>query len=299
MKSSLKLSSLPCLLAISLALSACQNASSPMDTEVQNTTHKTSESISSSEPVNQTRTETETVSVSAKQQMIDTLSSYRWTLDMAMDGSNQPLQPLMSIKNQVILTFNQYQNSNTLSYSVGCNTIGASYEIQGNTLTIEDTMSTKMSCEDLNIAENQLNELMQGESQLSLAEGEAPTLTQVTSDSTNLVWIGKMTPQAKYKNKGETVFWAIKAATKPCAGDSERMCLQVRPVTYDEQGIKASEGKWAEFSGTIDGYQHDDKHDEVLRLQRYKLDASTASVATSGEEYAYVLDTIIESTIVK
>ena len=72
------------------------------------------------------------------------------------------------------------------------------------------------------------------------------------------------------------------------------MCLQVKPITYDDQGIKVSEGEWSAFTGEIDGYQHDGMHDEVLRLQRYELDSNES---TEGEEYAYVLDAVIESAV--
>jgi hypothetical protein len=231
--------------------------------------------------------------------MIEHLSRYRWTLATATDGTTQPLTALMAIKDQVTLNFNQYQGQNTVSYSVGCNNMSAGYDLQGATLTTEDSMSTKMSCGDLNTAENRLNKLMQGTSQLSLVDGEPPMLTQVTGDATNLVWKGKLTPQAKYNTKGETIFWAVNADTKPCVSNSTQACLQVKPITYDDQGIKTSEGEWTEFVGDIDGYQHDGKHDDVLRLQRYELDADDVSASVSGAEYAYVLDMVIESATVK
>ena len=74
------------------------------------------------------------------------------------------------------------------------------------------------------------------------------------------------------------------------------MCLQVKPITYDDQGIKTSEGEWSVFNGEIDGYQHDGKNDQVLRLQRYQLDSDEIS---EDEEYAYVLDAVIESSVVE
>jgi hypothetical protein len=109
-----------------------------------------------------------------------------------------------------------------------------------------------------------------------------------------LVWEGRLTSQAKYNSKGETVFWAVSSKMIPCADNDSEMCLQVKPITYDDQGIKTSEGKWAVFTGEIDGYQHDGMHDEVLRLQRYPLDSDDS---TEGEEYAYVLDAVIESAV--
>ncbi|MBP2281418.1 heat shock protein HslJ [Psychrobacter sp. PL19] len=299
MTPTLKLALLPSLLAASLVLSACNDAST--------TTGAEAEGNSANDPANEVvlsamaaEATSATDNITAEQKMIDNLAHYRWTLATATDSDAQPLTSLLAIKDQVILTFGEYQGQDTVSYSVGCNTMGAAYQLQGQTITTEDSMSTKMLCDDLNVAENRLNTLMQGESQLSLAEGEPLMLTQVTSDSATLVWQGKMTSQAKYHSKGETLFWAVNSETKPCTDNSAAMCLQVRSVTYNEQGVKISEGKWANFVGDIDGYQPDGKHDDVLRLQRYKLNTNDRSDKDAlGEEYAYVLDTVIESAVAK
>lgn len=108
-----------------------------------------------------------------------------------------------------------------------------------------------------------------------------------------------MTAQAKYNSKGDTVFWAVDAQSKPCSDNNAQLCLQIRPVTYDEQGIKTEEGEVVEFAGVIDGYEHDNTHDEVLRLQRFKTNVDTVLVDNIDSEYAYVLDTVIERTAIK
>lgn len=284
----------PSILAASLALGACQKDAAPTggdapdNTEAGTVTDATLNTDTASDTANDTK-------LTAEQEMIKDLARYRWTLLDVDDKSGGPvITTLVDIKEQVTLLFNQNQGQNTLNYSVGCNTISAVYQLQGQTLTTEESMSTKMLCEDLNKAENRLNTLMQGSSQLSLTEGENPVLTQVTSNAITLTWEGKLTSQAKYNSKGETVFWAVNAKKVACADDSSEMCLQVKPITYDDQGIKVSEGEWAAFTGEIDGYQHDGMHDEVLRLQRYELDSNES---TEGEEYAYVLDAVIESAV--
>lgn len=231
-------------------------------------------------------------SLNAEEEMTDTLANYYWTLMAATDATSQPINELMAIKEQVTLSFGQYQGQNMVSYSVGCNTISAVYQLAGQLLETQNGMSTQMACGELNIAENQLNKLMQGSSTLTLSTKSPPTLTQTTSDAATLVWRGKMTAQAKYNSKGETVFWAIDAKSKPCTNDHAQRCLQVTPITYDDQGIKINEGEKVEFAGTIDGYERDGKHDQVLRLQRYEL-------ADSETEYAYVLDMVIESKVVE
>ena len=284
----------PSILAASLALGACQKDAAPTggdapdNTEAGTLTDATLNTDAASDTSSDTK-------LTAEQEIIKDLARYRWTLMDIDDKSGGPvITTLMDIKEQVMLLFSQNQGQNTLNYSVGCNTISAVYQLQGQTLTTEESMSTKMLCEDLNKAENRLNTLMQGSSQLSLTEGENPVLTQVTSNAITLTWQGKLTSQAKYNSKGETVFWAVNAKKVACADDSSEMCLQVKPITYDDQGIKVSEGEWAAFTGEIDGYQHDGMHDEVLRLQRYELDSNES---TEGEEYAYVLDAVIESAV--
>ena len=284
----------PSILAASLAFGACQKDAAPTggdapdNTEAGIATDATLNTDTAPDTANDTK-------LTAEQEMIKDLARYRWTLLDIDDKSGGPvITTLVDIKEQVTLLFNQNQGQNTLNYSVGCNTISAVYQLQGQTLTTEESMSTKMLCEDLNKAENRLNTLMQGSSQLSLTEGENPVLTQVTSNAITLTWEGKLTSQAKYNSKGETVFWAVNAKKVACADDSSEMCLQVKPITYDDQGIKVSEGEWAAFTGEIDGYQHDGMHDEVLRLQRYELDSNES---TEGEEYAYVLDAVIESAV--
>ena len=314
-----KFALLPSILAASLALGACQDASVPNENDLQESVNTTTgaadgNTVTTDATIN---AESKADEMSAEEQMIASLSRYRWTLISATDKGAQPLNRLLDIKDQVRLSFSQYQGENTLSYSVGCNTMSAGYELQGHTLTIEDGMSTKMSCGELDKAENDLSHLMQGESQLTLVVDNnssinedskndnskdvnlkinKPILTQVTSDATTLVWEGKLTSQAKYNSKGETVFWAVNAKKIVCAENSLEMCLQVKPITYDDQGIKVSEGKWSAFTGEIDGYQHDGMHDEVLRLQRYQLDYNESA---EDEEYAYVLDAVIESAVVE
>lgn len=295
MTSPLKLILLPTLLAVSLAMTACQKPTAPTDdTSAADNAEINNDADAPIADANSADIMASDATVTPEQQLVDNLASYRWTLTSARDDTGQPITELVSIKDQVILSFNQ--NQNTVSYSVGCNTMSANYQLQGFSLTTEDSMSTKMSCQELNDAEDKLNDIMEGDSQLSIASGDTPTLTQVTDDAETLVWTGRMTPQAKYSSKGETLFWSVDAQTKPCVDDSSQQCLQIKPITYDEQGIKISEGKKVEFAGIIEGYNHNSQQDEVLRLQRYALDANGKSATA---KHAYVFDAVIESTKVK
>ena len=291
---SFKSALLPSMLAISLALGACQDASVSTDVNIQSVDTNVSTADADMEHNNATLAKAS--EMSAEEQMIENLERYRWTLlDIDDKSGGAVIKTLVDIKNQVTLLFKQNQGYNTLNYGVGCNTMSASYELQDHTLTTEDSMSAKMLCENLNKAENLLDTLMQGTSEISVTEGDNPVLTQVTSNAVTLTWKGRLTSQAKYNGKGETVFWAVNANKVACADNSSEMCLQVKSVTYNNQGIKVSEGKWSAFNGEIDGYQHDGKHEEVLRLQRYQLDSDENA---EGEAYAYVLDAVIESSVV-
>ena len=292
---SFKSALLPSMLAISLALGACQDASVSTDANIQS--DDTNVSTEDADMEHNNATLAKASEMSAEEQMIENLARYRWTLlDIDDKSGGAVITTLVDIKNQVTLLFKQNQGHNTLNYGVGCNTMSASYELQDHTLTTEDSMSAKMLCENLNKAENLLDTLMQGTSEISVTEGENPVLTQVTSNAVTLTWKGRLTSQAKYNGKGETVFWAVNANKVACADNSSEMCLQVKSVTYNNQGIKVSEGKWSAFNGEIDGYQHDGKHEEVLRLQRYQLDSDENA---EGEAYAYVLDAVIESSVVE
>ena len=298
---------MPSLFMTMLALSACQNSSSTgINSQDKESTARDTRSVVADDKVadnKMTMNETTTDKQTAEQQMINNLSRYRWTLNTATDSNSEPVTLLTQIKDQVTLNFSQHQGQNMISYSVGCNTMDAAYQLQGSTLTTEDSMSTKMSCGDLDVAENLLNELMQAQSQLSLIDANLPMLTQVTDNAVTLVWRGRMTALAKYNIKGETLFWAVSADQKPCTNNSTKRCLQIKPITYDDQGIKTDEGAWTEFTGSIDGYQHDSNTEEVLRLQRYKLDNEDTNSANDNTdadiEYAYVLDMVISKAIVK
>ena len=277
-------------------MTACQQPSTPTDApDTDNVEINEDIDTSTTDRISAEATPSN-VAITPEQELIDNLTNYRWSLTSARDDDGQPITELMNIKDQVILSFNQYEGQHTVRYSVGCNIMSANYQLQGFSLKTEDSMSTKMSCQDLDNAEDIINDIMEGDSQISMVNGDTPTLTQVTDDSETLVWTGRMTSQAKYNAKGDTLFWSVSAQTKPCADNSSQQCLQIKPVTYDEQGIKVSEGKVVEFSGNIEGYQHNTTHDEVLRLQRYPLDNSNNSAKS---KHAYVFDAVIESTKVE
>ncbi|MGP5338555.1 META domain-containing protein [Psychrobacter maritimus] len=208
---SFKLGILPSMLVASLALGACQNSTSTNEKEKTEHAKAVDNEVMASD-ADETTDEPITDNKSAEQAMISTLSDHRWTLISVMGNESQPLNELAAVKDEVRLSFNQYQGQNTLNYSVGCNTISANYQLQGSVLSVDDSMSTKMLCADLNAAENSLIDLMEGDSQIVVTKNDASqeeqaVLTQLTNEETTLVWEGQLTDQAKYNSKGETVFW--------------------------------------------------------------------------------------------
>ncbi|MGM8871338.1 META domain-containing protein [Psychrobacter sp. 2Y5] len=299
MRAALKTAFLPSLLAAAMTLSACSDNSPVTDND--SVSAATTEESERMDKVDANDSDTTAESISAEDQLLTKLSDYRWILDTATDSNRQPITSLIPIKEQVTLLINS-QNNHTLNYSVGCNTMGASFMLKEDKLKISESMSTKMSCGELDKAEMKLNQLMQGENQVSIAasanNAATPTLTQVTSDESTLVWRGRLTSQAKYNSKGETIFWEVAAESKLCQDNKTQMCLQVRPITYNDQGLKTSEGQYVEFAGSIDGYQHDGQHNEILRLQRFKTETDTVLVDNVDSDFAYVLDRVIESTVV-
>ena len=271
-KSALTTFLLPIIVAVSLTLSACQKENTAHDNEgsgISNTGEKV-DSLAIEDRASDTNsatTESGSTTFTPEEKLMNTLSRHRWSLVSATDANEQPISELTDIDGQGTLVF----NPETLIYSVGCNTISAAYQLQGHTLSIEEGMSTKISCSELDMAENKLYALMLGNSELKIEQSDSPVLTQFTNDNVTLVWNGRLTP-----------------------------------VTYNDQGVKVREGKWRVFAGEIDGYQHDGMHEEVLRLQRYQLETNeliesdeTTENDNDDEKYAYVLDAVIESAVVE
>ena len=103
---SFKSALLPSMLAISLALSACQDASVPTDANIESA--YTNVSTADADIVNNNATLAKASEMSAEEQMIENLARYRWTLLDIDDKSGGPvITTLVDIKNQVMLSFKQ------------------------------------------------------------------------------------------------------------------------------------------------------------------------------------------------
>lgn len=230
-----------------------------------------------------------------------TLADYHWQLLSAKDKQGEPLSALEAIKDQVRLKFYLQQSTQYASFTVGCNSMSGNFTISNQQLKIGDVMSTEMYCEDIDPAERLMAQLMPGNSKLKLSVEKSnksaptqPLLTQEFATGETLVWQGTATAEAKYQQQPDLVFWEVNHQLQDCPNPNQKSCLKVRPVYYDEQGIKKGVGDWDIFVDNIEGYNHDSSVDTVLRLKRFTVDP----VEVKGKQFVYVLDRIIESSVV-
>lgn len=230
-----------------------------------------------------------------------TLADYHWQLLSAKDKQGEPLSALEAIKDQVRLKFYLQQSTQYASFTVGCNSMSGNFTISNQQLKIGDVMSTEMYCEDLDPAERLMAQLMPGNSKLKLSvenSSKSTTtqllLTQEFATGETLIWQGTATAEAKYQQQPDLVFWEVNHQLQDCPNPNQKTCLKVRPVYYDEQGIKKGVGDWDIFVDNIEGYNHDSSVDTVLRLKRFTVDP----VEVKGKQFVYVFDRIIESSVV-
>lgn len=230
-----------------------------------------------------------------------TLADYHWQLLSAKDKQGEPLSALEAIKDQVRLKFYLQQSTQYASFTVGCNSMSGNFTISNQQLKIGDVISTEMYCEDLDPAERLMAQLMPGNSKLKLSVENPskstttqPLLTQEFATGETLVWQGTATAEAKYQQQPDLVFWEVNHQLQDCPNPNQKTCLKVRPVYYDEQGIKKGVGDWDIFVDNIEGYNHDSSVDTVLRLKRFTVDP----VEVKGKQFVYVFDRIIESSVV-
>lgn len=230
-----------------------------------------------------------------------TLADYHWQLLSAKDKQGDPLSALEAIKDQVRLKFYLQQSTQYASFTVGCNSMSGNFTISNQQLKIGDVMSTEMYCEDLDPAERLMAQLMPGNSKLKLSVENPskstttqPLLTQEFATGETLVWQGTATAEAKYQQQPDLVFWEVNHQLQDCPNPDQKTCLKVRPVYYDEQGIKKGVGDWDIFVDNIEGYNHDSSVDTVLRLKRFTVDP----VEVKGKQFVYVFDRIVESSVV-
>lgn len=220
----------------------------------------------------------------------NSLQSYDWQLNNI--NSTDPItwngSYLQTQNGKVTLNFNQ----NHITYNVGCNQLSNQYSLSKNTMQpIGTGISTLMGCGELQAREQWLAKQMQSPSELQIMETQVDAvLSQTTADGSWLQWVGKLKPEVKY-GKGETVFLEVKPKWQYCDNVTDKKCLEVRDINYDNQGLKTAVGQWYLLDAPIMGYNHDESAQRVLRLTRYR----TPPTDTKGYGNLYQLDSVIET----
>ena len=220
----------------------------------------------------------------------NSLQSYDWQLNNI--NSTDPItwngSYLQTQNGKITLNFNQ----NHITYNVGCNQLSNQYSLSKNTMQpIGTGISTLMGCGELQAREQWLAKQMQSPSELQIMETQVDAvLSQTTADGSWLQWVGKLKPEVKY-GKGETVFLEVKPKWQYCDNVTDRKCLEVRDINYDNQGLKTAVGQWYLLDAPIINYRHDESAQRVLRLTRYR----TPPTDTKGYGNLYKLDSVIET----
>lgn len=217
------------------------------------------------------------------------LQDHLWRLQSASTGANQRIEALFPKDRPFEFRF----TGTNLAVSGGCNGLRGSYQINAEGQFVAGRMaSTMMACEpSLMAADKTLSDLLAKPLQIMLVQGAQPSLILLAADNTVLMLAGQKTPEALY-GPATRVFLEVAAQTAPCQGDAGAQCLQVREITFDEQGLKVgSPGEWTSFDGSIEGYQHTPGVRNVLRVNRFQPPAGAPAV--------YVLDLVVESETVQ
>lgn len=223
----------------------------------------------------------------------NSLQSYDWQLNNI--NNTDPItwngSYLQTQNGKITLNFNQ----NHITYNVGCNQLSNQYSLSKNTMQpIGTGISTLMGCGELQAREQWLAKQMQSPSELQIMETQVDAvLSQTTADGSWLQWVGKLKPEVKY-GKGETVFLEVKPKWQYCDNVTDRKCLEVRDINYDNQGLKTAVGQWYLLDAPIMGYRHDESAQRVLRLTRYR----TPPTDTKGYGNLYKLDSVIETQFI-
>ena len=223
----------------------------------------------------------------------NSLQSYDWQLNNI--NSTDPItwngSYLQTQNGKITLNFNQ----NHITYNVGCNQLSNQYSLSKNTMQpIGTGISTLMGCGELQAREQWLAKQMQSPSELQIMETQVDAvLSQTTADGSWLQWVGKLKPEVKY-GKGETVFLEVKPKWQYCDNVTDKKCLEVRDINYDNQGLKTAVGQWYLLDAPIMGYRHDESAQRVLRLTRYR----TPPTDTKGYGNLYKLDSVIETQFI-
>jgi heat shock protein HslJ len=216
------------------------------------------------------------------------LGGYHWQLTQATDRGGRRIDALFVRPDKPLqLDF----ADGRLSVRNACNGAGGSYRIANGQLVVGPMMHTMMACANraLNQLDGQIGLRLASHPAITVTQhGDTPQLQLRTATGDTLDFTGVPTPETRYGGPGVTEFLEVAARTVPCA--QNQACLKVREVHYDANGLKTgTPGVWHALPA-IEGYTHQDGVHNVVRVKRY---------ADGKASTAYVLDTVVESSIPK
>lgn len=225
--------------------------------------------------------------------MHDTQSSNTASLQQILSDYTWDYQTQIDLPN-IQISF--YKNQN-FSIFTGCNQQSGSWGLSDQTITTSALRSTMMMCSSqLMLQEKQAVDLF-GQSELhahiNLEQKNSPEL-QITDKSGKLYnFKGKTKPEVQYKSQAEIVFLDIAPTTKPCSKNPNMHCLQVKEVKFNEQGVQTYiDQNWKIFTETIEGYTHDPKVKQTIRVKRFYNKEVTP-------QYAYIYDMTVQQEVIQ
>lgn len=230
-----------------------------------------------------------------RQDLGDMLVDHRWMLVDATDAANRRIDALFPDAER---SFVFHFADSRLHAQGGCNGLRGAYAIDADgMLEVTGRMSTMMACEaPLMEADAALSALLAEPLEMVLIRGLEPRLVLLTTDGDALVLTGELTPEARF-GAPTTVFLEVAAQTVECEAAllEDGRCLQVREISFDEQGLRVgTPGEWQALTTTIEGYQHQTGIRNVLRLKRF--DPPAGPDMPQGP--IHVLDLVVESEVV-
>lgn len=216
------------------------------------------------------------------------LGGYHWQLAQATDHDGQRIAALFVRADKPLqLDF----VDGRVSVRNACNGMGGSYRIANGQLIVGPMMHTMMACADqaLNRLDGLIGQRLASHPAIAVVQqGGKPQLQLRTAAGDTLEFDGVPTAETRYGGTGTTEFLEVAAQKVPC--QQKQPCLNVREIHYDANGLKTgTPGGWHALPG-IEGYTHQDGVHNIVRVTRY---------ATGGAPAAYVLDTVVETSIPK
>jgi heat shock protein HslJ len=232
---------------------------------------------------------------SSRQDLGDMLEDHRWMLIDGTDATNRRIDALFPDADR---SFALNFAGSRLHAQGGCNGFRGAFAIDADDrLGVTGTISTLMACPaPLMEADAALSALLAEPLETVLIRGVQPTLVLLTNAGDALVLTGELTPEARF-GAPTTVFLEVAAETAECEESvrGDGLCLQVREISFDEQGLRVgTPSGWQSFTADIVGYQHQPGIRNVLRVKRFE----PAAGPDMPQGPIYVLDLVVESEVV-